>query len=89
MNRRAQPYTIHKRPPARRNRSIYDAQFRDPKTGCRHSAISTGCTRRDDAIRRCERYLTDTRIRLENKTFADYAAGFWRPDAAYASSRVA
>ena len=89
MERRAQPYTIHKRPTSRRNRSIYYAHFRDPKTGRRQSAISTGCTRRDDAVRWCERHLASARDQVEHITFADYAAGFWQPDAAYATARIA
>jgi len=84
MERRIQPYTIHKRPTVHRNRSIYYAQFRDPETGHRQSAVSTGCTRRDDAVRWCKRYLASARDQVENITFAAYATGFWEPDATYA-----
>ena len=51
------PYSLHTRPTTlNRNRPMYYAVFRD-ETGVYGSAISTGCTRKDDAIRWCESAL--------------------------------
>ena len=57
MERPKSPYSIHSRSTKRRNRSVYYAQFRD-ETGAYGTAVSTGCTRRDDAVRWCETLLT-------------------------------
>jgi hypothetical protein len=79
-----------------KQKSIYYARFRDPGSGQRLSAISTGCTRQDDAIRWCENHLEErTRAEEEAKektqhiTFAEFARDFWSTEGAYAQSRVA
>lgn len=93
-SRQAASYSLFKRPSKRK--PIYYVRFRDRETGHRRSALSTGCTRRDDAVRWCEGYLADeaeveleSRERAGNITLGEYAAGFWNPDGAYAQSRIA
>jgi len=88
------PYSVFRRPSQRK--PIYYARFRDPDTGQRRSAISTGCTRRDDAVRWCERYLTQTarataeaKEKTEHITLGEYARDFWNIDSTYAQSRMA
>ena len=53
MERPKRPYSIYSRPTKKRNHSIYYALFRN-EAGAYTSAISTGCTRRDEAIRWAE-----------------------------------
>jgi len=85
MERRKRPYSIHKRP-AVNHRHIYYARFRD-ETGACLTAVSTGCTRIDDAVRWCESHLaTEGR---DNITLAEYARGFWEPSAPFATDRAA
>jgi hypothetical protein len=48
MERRKRPYSIQKRPAAH-HRHIYYVKFRD-ESGAYISAVSTGCTRRDEAL---------------------------------------
>ena len=88
MERRKSPYSIQKRPTSKKNRFIYYAKFRDPETEEYQSAISTGCTRRDDAIRWCEERLRNgisakARIRL-----SEYVQGFWDIDRRYALGKI-
>ncbi len=94
MERRSQPYTVFPRTLAKKR--IYYAQFRDPETGARRSAVSTGCTRADDAVRWCERRLLEEKERAQREadaakhiTLAAYASGFWSSTGAYAQSRSA
>ena len=78
MERLKRPYSLHSRPTIKKNRRIFYALFRD-KSGCyRSSAVSTGCTRKDDAVRWCESALRRRKEQRENTTFARYAEGFWR-----------
>ena len=88
MERPKRPYSIHSRPTKKRNHRIYYALFRD-EAGAYTSAISTGCTRRDDAIRWAEHHLELRKARRESTTFALYAEGFWRMDGLYAQSKIA
>ena len=67
-----------------KDRWIYYAQFRDEDT-----AVSTGCTRGDDAVRWCEKKLVELTEQYENLTLAEYAKGFCNPDAAFATNRAA
>ena len=55
MERPKRPYSIQKRP-AVKHRHIYYAKFRDA-AGNYCTAVSTGCTRIDDAVRWCEARL--------------------------------
>ncbi len=41
MERPKRPYSVHRRPSARKNRHIYYVRFRDPETGAYQSAISS------------------------------------------------
>ena len=87
MERRKSPYSIQKRP-TRRHRHIYYVKFRD-ESGAYRSAVSSGCTRRDDAIRWAEAHLAETRDRRDHITLAHYATGFWHPEAPFAMDRAA
>ena len=86
MERRKRPYSIQKRP-AVKHRHIYYVKFRD-ETGAYRSAVSSGCTRRDDAVRWAEYHLAQEQARRENITLAEYARGFWKPEATFAVDRA-
>ncbi|HVP20008.1 MAG TPA: hypothetical protein VMU36_13530, partial [Spirochaetia bacterium] len=89
MERPKRPYSLHTRPTTSSpNRPMYYAVFRD-ETGAYGSAVSTGCTRKDDAVRWCESEARRRKERRENITFAQYAAGFWKKDAPFATDRAA
>jgi hypothetical protein len=88
MERPKSSYSIHSRPTTKGNRRIYYAVFRD-EAGNFQTAVSTGCTRRDDAVRRAESRLAQDRDRRENLTLAAYAQGFWKPEAPFATDRAA
>jgi hypothetical protein len=88
MRRPKSPYPIHPRPKTKKNRWIYYAQFRDEDGGYT-SAVSTGCTRRDDAVRWCEKKLAEFAEQCGNVTLAQYAKGFWKADAAFATDGAA
>ena len=88
MERPKRPYSLHTRPTSKRNRPIYYAVFRD-ETGAYGSAVSTGCTRKDDAVRWCESALRKRKEQHANITFVQYADGFWRKDAPFATDRAA
>lgn len=49
MERPKRPYSVHRRPSARKNRHIYYVRFRDPETGEYLSAVSSGQTSRAGA----------------------------------------
>jgi hypothetical protein len=87
MERPKQPYSIHKRT-ATKCRQIYYVRFRG-EDGSYRSAVSTGCTRRDDAVRWAESRLAQERDRRENITLAEYAQGFWNPEGTFAPDRAA
>ena len=88
MERPKRPYSLHTRPCLKKNRLIYYAQFRD-EAGVYSTAVSTGCTRHDDAVRWCDHELRRRRDQRENITLAKYAAGFWRLEAQFAADRAA
>lgn len=88
MERRKNPYSIHKRPTKRKNRHVYYARFRD-ESGIYTSAISTGCFNRDDAVRWCEKRLVARREHKTSITLKDFAEGFWKPSGSYAEAKVA
>ena len=88
MERRRNPYSIHKRPTKRKNRHVYYARFRD-ESGKYANAISTGCFNRDDAVRWCEKLLIERREIKTNITLKHFAEGFWKPSGAYVESKVA
>jgi hypothetical protein len=75
MERPKRPYSLHSRPTKKRNRRIYYVLFRN-EAGAYGSAISTGCTRKDDALRWAEHHLELRKVRRESMTFAQYADGF-------------
>ena len=66
MERLKRPYSLHSGPTKRRNRRIFYALFRDGNGVYRGSAVSTGCTRHDDAVRWCE-----ARLKSDHKTRED------------------
>lgn len=63
-------------------------KFRD-ESGAYRTAVSSGCTRRDDAVRWAESHLAQEQDRKANITLAEYARGFWKPKAAFALDRAA
>jgi len=71
MRRPRSPYSIHPRPTRKKNRWVYYAQFRGEDGGYT-SAVSTGCTRRDDAVRWCEKQLAERADQREKVTLAQY-----------------
>jgi integrase len=87
MERLKRPYSLQKRPAAK-NRYIYYVKFRDA-SGAYGTAISSGCTRRDEALLWAEGRQTGERERRQNITLAAYVLGFWEPDAPFASDRAA
>ncbi len=87
MERQKRPYSIQKRP-AVKHRHIYYAKFRDAAGNCR-TAVSTGCTRIDDALRWCEERLRKSVENTDSITLAEYAKGFWEPKAVFAMDRAA
>lgn len=89
MERRKGPYSLHKRPTKHKNIFKYYVRFRDQHTGKYRSALSTGCTRRDDAVRWAERRLAEDSKTRSDITFAQYAEGFWEIGARYAQTRWA
>ena len=89
MERPKRPYSLHSRPTKRKNRKIFYALFRDGNGTYRSSAVSTGCTRHDDAVRWCEARLKIDHKTREDITLSTYAAGFWKPDASFALDRAA
>ena len=89
MERRKSPYSIQKRPTTQKNRFIYYAKFRDLETEEYLSAISTGCSRRDDAVRWCEERLRNgASVKARIKLF-EYVQGFWDIDGRYAMGKIA
>lgn len=74
MERLKRPYSLHSRPTIKKSRRIFYALFRD-ESGCyRSSAVSTGCTRHDDAVRWCEAKLRSKQKTREDITLSTYAA---------------
>jgi integrase len=88
MERRKAPYSLQKRPTIRKNRSVFYAQFRN-ETGAYVSAVSTGCSNRDDAVRWCEQRLKNSQLKQTGVTFQDYAEGFWKRGSSYVEGRIA
>jgi integrase len=88
MERPRSPYSIHKRPTKKKNRHIYYVKFRDTDTGKYTTAVSSGCTRRDDAVRWAEARLVSGVGRRSDVTFRDYATGFWDRCGRYAQGRI-
>ena len=76
MERPKHPYSIHSRPTTKKNKRIYYAVFRDA-SGQYGTAVSTGCTRRDDALRWCEARLQKAKETMENIKFV-VAQNEWR-----------
>jgi len=83
MERLKRPYSLHSRPTKRKNRRIFYALFRDENGTYRTSAISTGCTRHDDAVRWCEAKLRKVLDGRTSITLSEYAEGFWMPAARF------
>lgn len=80
MERAKRPYAIYRRPTKNSRRKIHYVRFRDPDTSQYLTAVSSGCTRRDDAVRWAEKRLRDgsfVRSGSQSLTFGDAAAGFW------------
>ena len=75
MERRKSPSSLTKRPTSRKNRGVFYAQFRN-ETGAYRSALSTGRSNRDDAVRWCEQRLKDPRQTQTGITFKDDEKGF-------------
>ena len=88
MERRKAQYSLHKRPTTRKNRGVFYVQFRD-ETGAYRSAISTGCTDRDEAVRWCEKRLKDGKQEHNGISLREYADGFWKRGGSHVESRIA
>ena len=88
MERRKNPYSIHKRPTKGKNRHVYYARFRS-ESGKYTSAISTGFFNRDDAVRWCEKRLVERGEHKTSITLKDFAEGFWKPSGSHAEAKVA
>jgi hypothetical protein len=87
MERRKRLYSIHQRPAAK-HRHIYYVKFRD-ESGAYRTAVSSGCSRRDDTVRWARSRIAQEQDRRENITLAEYAHGFWKPEAVFAADRAA
>ena len=87
MERPKRPYSIQKRPTVK-HRHIYYAKFRN-EAGRYTTAVSTGCTRMDDAIHWADQRLRQAADKQDNITLSDYARGFWEPAAPFATDRAA
>jgi len=73
-------------PATKKARSVFYAKFKDKG----YRAVSTGCSRRDEAVRWCEKWIAEkATARAEDVTLRAYAADFWSVDGHYARSRVA
>ncbi len=88
MGCQQRPYSVQKRPTTRKNRSIFYVKFRDAETGEYGTAVSSGCSRRDDAVRWAEQRLASGVGQHSGVRFRDYAAGFWDRDGRYAQGRI-
>jgi integrase len=89
MERRKRPFSLNRRPTTKKHRFVYYCRFRDPETQAYRSAISTGCSRRDDAVLWAEAALHQVQERIDNTTFSMYGDGFWDLQGAYAQGRLA
>jgi integrase len=88
MERRKRPYSLNRRPTTKKNRFVYYCRFRDPETQAYRSAISTGCSHRDDAILWAEGKLKEANDKAENTTLSKYSTGFWNLQGAYAQKKL-
>jgi hypothetical protein len=57
MERAKRPYSIQKRPSAKKNRHIYYVQFRHPETGAYMTAVSSGKSSKSEALNWCRSAL--------------------------------
>ena len=93
MERQKRPYSIYRRTiPLKSNsktsgktraRTIYYVRFRDPQTSDYMPAVSSGRSRRDDAVRWAEAQLRDQTFLNHGPraiTFDEAAVGFWNYD---------
>ena len=78
MERRKRLYSIYSRPTTNRNRVIYYARFRDG-SGRYPGQLSlpVGCSRRDDAVRWCEKHLNLEGTEKTGTMLRDDVEGFW------------
>jgi integrase len=88
MERPRYPYSIQKRPTKKKNKHVFYVKFRDRDTGEYTTAVSSGCTRRDDAVRWAEARLVSGLVRSSDVTFRGYATGFWDRGGRYAQGRI-
>jgi hypothetical protein len=88
VNRLKRACALYRRP-TKKGRHIYYAKIRDSETSVYRSFLSTGCTRRDEAVIWCEKHLAQRGQARNTLTFSDYVKGFWLPDGAYAMGRTA
>jgi integrase len=81
MERPKRPYSVHRRPSARKNRHIYYVRFRDPDTGAYRSAVSTGQTSKAGACNWADEKLKAgglvKAIGRRCPTFAQFSCDFW------------
>ncbi|MEI6875164.1 MAG: hypothetical protein WCL50_08545 [Spirochaetota bacterium] len=94
MERPKRPYSVHRRPSARKNRHIYYVRFRDPETGDYLSAVSSGQTSRSGACNWADERLKAGGIAKSAgrrcPTFEQFADGFWDwESSAYIKARQA
>jgi integrase len=89
MERRKRPFSLNRRPTTKKNRFIYYCRFRDPETQAYRSAVSTGYSRRDDAVCWAEEKLRQAEETIDSTTFATYSDGFWDIQGTYAQGKLA
>ena len=74
MERPKRPYSLHSRPTVKNKPQDLLRALSRRNGAYRSSAVSTGCTRHDDAVRWCEGRLRNAREKHANITLAEYAA---------------
>jgi integrase len=71
-----------------KKKKIYYARFFDA-SGQLIETISTGETRKEEAVLWCQEYLNRKEEKQENITFSEIALGFWHPSGEYVRNRTA
>ncbi|HRW24916.1 MAG TPA: hypothetical protein P5298_10940 [Spirochaetia bacterium] len=62
MERAKRPYSIQKRPCAKKNRHIYYVQFRHPETGAYMTAVSSGKSSKSEALNWADEQLSSGKV---------------------------
>jgi hypothetical protein len=62
MNRPRRPYSVHKRPTAKKSKYVHYVRFRDPETGEYLPAVSSGLSNRAAAANWADEQLKSGKI---------------------------